>query len=321
MSDKPKVCVAIHIEDDLKAKISDVCDMHVVSSNDELMATVGDAEGVLGSPRIKADAAFFDAAPELRVFSTCSVGYDPVDVPEATSRGIVVCHTPGVLNNAVANLTQGMVFALALRLFPNEAHVRGGGWGRREQAPPLGNDIQGKTFGVIGFGRIGQEVTRRMQALGMRTLWYDVFDTPHESAPESEYRPLNDLLAESDYVSLHTNLDASSRHLMSTDAFSRMKSTAFLINAARGGLVDQKALAHALETDQIAGAALDVVDPEPPEVDDPFVRLPNLICFPHIGSATEETRRAMRELAVQNTLDVLAGKRPPAPVNPEVMDR
>jgi len=320
VSDKPKVVVSIAIEDDLKEKISAVCDMHTVSSHDELLATVGDAEGVLGSPRNRADAAYFDSAPNLKVHSTCSVGFDAIDVSAATEHGVVICHTPGVLNNAVANLTQGMVFALALRLFPNEAHVRSGKWGRREQAPPLGNDIQGKTFGVVGFGRIGQEVTRRMQALNMRTLWYDVYDTPHESAPESEYRSLNDLLAESDYVSLHTNLDENSRHLMNADAFGRMKSTAFLINTARGGLVDQKALQHALETGQIAGAALDVVDPEPPAENDPFVQLPNLICFPHIGSATEETRRAMRELAVENTLNVLAGKRPPAPVNPEVLD-
>lgn len=320
MSDKPKVVVAIAIEDDLKEKISAVCDMHTVSSHDELLATVADAEGVLGSPRNKADVAYFELAKKLKVHSTCSVGFDAIDVAEATKQGVAVCHTPGVLNNAVANLTQAMVFMLALRLIPNEAHVRSGKWGRREQAPPLGNDIQGKTFGVIGFGRIGQEVTRRMQALNMKTVWYDVFDTPHESAPESAYRSLDDLLAESDYVSLHTNLDEKSRHLINADALRRMKSTAYLINTARGGLVDQKALHHALEIGEIAGAALDVVDPEPPEEDDPFLQLPNLICFPHIGSATEETRRAMRELAVENVLSVLAGKRPPAPVNPEVLD-
>jgi glyoxylate reductase len=224
-----------------------------------------------------------------------------------------------VLNAAVANLTLSMIFALALKLFGNEAHVRSGGWSRREKGPGLGIDIQGKTFGVIGFGRIGQEVTRRVQALGMRTIWYDVFDTPHESAPESEYRSLDALLTESDFVSLHTNLSESSHHMIGAAELDRMKSSAFLINTARGPLVDQKALTHALETDQIAGAALDVFESEPPDPEDPIVRLPNAICFPHIGSATVETRRAMRELAVQNTLDVLAGKRPPAPVNPEVL--
>jgi phosphoglycerate dehydrogenase-like enzyme len=212
-----------------------------------------------------------------------------------------------------------LIFALALKLFENESYVRNGGWARRDPLPSLGMDIQGKTLGVIGFGRIGQEVTRRMQALGMRTLWYDIFDQPHPSAPKSEYRPLDALLAESDFVSLHTNLDASSRHLIGTAQLALMKPTAFLINTARGPLVDQPALTHALKTGQIAGAALDVLEREPPDPDDPIVQLPNVICFPHIGTATVETRRAMRELAVRNLLAVLAGERPPAPVNPEVL--
>jgi glyoxylate reductase len=180
-------------------------------------------------------------------------------------------------------------------------------------------DIQGRTLGVIGFGRIGQEVTRRMQALGMKALWYDIFDTPHPSAPASQYRPLFDLLAEADFVSLHTNLDESTRHLIGAAELERMKPTAFLINTARGPLVDQAALTHVLQTGRIAGAALDVLEKEPPSEEDPIFRLPNVICFPHIGTATAETRRAMRELAVENLLAVLTGKRPPAPVNPEVL--
>jgi len=134
-----------------------------------------------------------------------------------------------------------------------------------------------------------------------------------------EYRPLDALLAESDFVSLHTNLDESSHHLINADALAKMKPTAFLINTARGPLVDQKALTAALQANQIAGAALDVLEAEPPAEDDPIFTLPNVICFPHIGTATEETRRLMRELAVENLLTALAGKRPPAPVNPEVL--
>lgn len=322
MSTKPKINVIVHIEDDLKAQLEAACDVRYLdfgSSRAELLAAMQDVEGVLATPRVRGDAEFFDAAPKLRVLSTTSVGYDPFDIPEATKHGVVVCHTPGVLTDAVANLTTSIVLNLALRIFENEAYVRSGGWAKNAARPGLGIDVQGKTFGVIGFGRIGQEVTRRMQALGMKTIWYDVFDTPHPAAPKSEYRPLDALLAESDFVSLHTNLDDSSRHLIGAAELAKMKPTAFLVNTARGGLVDQAALTQALQNGTIAGAGLDVLESEPPAADDPIYTLPNVICFPHIGSATHETRRAMRELAVENLLAVLAGKRPPAPVNPEAM--
>ncbi|MDP6039969.1 MAG: D-glycerate dehydrogenase [Candidatus Latescibacteria bacterium] len=318
---KPKVYLAVALEDDLMSQISAKCDLHDLGrfTREELLEAIHDAEGVLGSPRVKADTEFFDAAPKLRVLCTTSVGFDAIDVDEATKRGVVVCHTPGVLTGAVANLTLSMILGLALRLFPNEAHVRSGNWSARKPAPPLGTDIQGKTLGVIGYGRIGQEVTQRMQNLGMHTLWYDIFDDPPESAPKSEYKPLNDLLAESDFVTLHTNLSESTHHLIGEAELNQMKPEAFLINTARGGLVDQLALTRALQSGQIAGAALDVFESEPPDPDDPIFRLPNVIGFPHIGSATEETRRAMRELSVENLLIGLEGKVPPAPVNPEVI--
>lgn len=322
MSTKPKVYVIVPIEEDLENRIRAACDVEkidIMAPRELMLNTIRDAEGILLTPRVRADPEFFDAAPKLKVISTTSVGYDPFDIPAATQRGVVVCHTPGVLSAAVANLTMGCIFSLALKLFENEPYVRSGGWARREKPPALGMDIQGKTLGVIGFGRIGQEVTRRMQALGMKTIWYDIFDQAHPSAPQSHYRPLNELLAEADFVSLHTNLDNSSRHLIGAAELARMKPTAYLINTARGPLVDQKALAHALQTGQIAGAALDVLEKEPPDADDPIFTLPNVICFPHIGTATQETRRAMRELAVENLLAALAGKRPPAPVNPEVL--
>jgi glyoxylate reductase len=323
LSAKPVVVVLVPIEDDLLDLIRAECEVRILPNTtprEELLAAMSDVDGVLLSPRVPADAAFFDAASKLRVLSTTSVGFDPFDIPEATKHGVVVCHTPGVLTAAVANVTMALIFNLTLRLFDNEKFVRSGGWARREQAPPLGHDIQGKTLGVIGYGRIGQEVTRRMQALGMKTLWYDVFDTPHPDAPKSEFRALDDLLAESDFVSLHTNLDEGSRHLIGAETLSKMKASAFLINTARGGLVDQVALTEALRSGTIAGAALDVLESEPPSEDDPIYTLPNVICFPHIGTATEETRRLMRELAVENLLSVLNGKRPPAPVNPEVLE-
>ena len=322
MSNKPKVYVIVPIEDDLKAQISANCDVHYLDpalSRQELLTTIADAEGILLTPRVRADKEFFDAAPHLKVISSTSVGYDPFDIPEATRHEVVVCNTPGVLTGAVANLTLALMLNITLRLRENEAFVRNGGWSRREKPPALGFDIQGKTLGVIGFGRIGQEVTRRMQMLGMKTIWYDVFETAHPSAPKSERRTLDQLLAESDYITLHTNLDDGSRHLIGAAELAKMKPTAFLINTARGGLIDQKALTAALQNNAIAGAALDVLEAEPPAADDPIFTLPNAICYPHIGSATEETRRAMRELAVENMLAVLAGKKPPAAVNPEVL--
>lgn len=268
MSGKPKINVLVPLEDDLMAKLTAACEVRLVditAPRTELLAAIRDVQGVLLNPHVRADREFFAAAPNVRVLSTTSVGYDPFDIPEATKHGVVVCHTPGVLTNAVANLTMGFVFTLALRLFPNEAYVRSGGWARREVAPPLGMEIQGKTFGVIGFGRIGQEVTRRMQALGLRTLWYDVFDTPHPSAPKSEYRSLDQLLAESDFVSLHTNLDSGSRHLIGV---------AELAEDETDGLPDQHGSvagwsmmwrSPALQTGVIAGAGLDVLESEPPD--------------------------------------------------------
>lgn len=324
MSNKPKINVIVPIEEDLMERLHAACDVRQLefgTDRAEILAAMRDVEGVLLTPRVRADAEFFDAAPNLRVLSTTSVGYDPFDIPEATKHGVVVCHTPGVLTDAVANLTTALVLNLALRLNENEPYVRSGGWAKGDvPRPGLGIDLQGKTFGVIGFGRIGQEVTRRMQAFKMRTVWYDVFDTPHPDAPESEYRPLDALLAESDFVSLHTNLDDSSRHLIGESELTKMKPTAYLINTARGGLVDQAALTEALQGGAIAGAGLDVLESEPPAADELIYTLPNVICYPHIGSATHETRRAMRELAVENLLAVLAGERPPAPVNPQVLE-
>lgn len=322
MSGKPKINVIVPLEADLLAQLHAACEVRQLDFNTpraDLLAAMHDAEGILLTPRVRADAEFFDAAPKLRVLSTTSVGYDPFDIPEATKHGVVVCHTPGVLTDAVANLTTAITLTLALRLNENESYVRNGRWARREPLPGLGIDLQGKTFGVIGFGRIGQEVTRRMQAFKMKTIWYDVFATAHPSAPPSEYRPLDQLLAEADFVSLHTNLDTNSRHLIGKAQLAKMKPTAYLVNTARGGLVDQVALTEALQTGVIAGAGLDVLESEPPTLDDPIYTLPNVVCYPHIGSATHETRRAMRELAVENLLAVLAGKRPPAPVNPEVL--
>ncbi|AWT59849.1 MAG: Glyoxylate/hydroxypyruvate reductase B [Candidatus Moanabacter tarae] len=321
MKNNQKVHLALQLETDLKEKLNalfQVTEENPDASKSEILSAIADVEGILGFPNLSMDADFFDAAPNLRVLSLASVGYDFVDVDAATKRGIVICNTPGVLTNAVANLTISMIFIITRKLIENETFVRTGGWARGKPAPALGTDIEGKVLGLIGFGRIGQEVARRAQALGMKTLWYDVFDTLPDGAPNSDYRKLDNLLEESDFVSLHTNLSPSARHLIGEVQLDKMKETAYLINTARGPLVDQSSLTKALKSGTIAGAALDVFESEPTAENEPITQLTNAYCFAHIASGTEETRRAMRELALQNLIAVLSGNHPPAPVNPEV---
>ena len=322
MVEHPTVCIFPDFEPDLVAAIEESCRVRFVdmaSPRIHQLAALHDAQGVLLNPLTPADREFFEAAPRLRVLSTASVGYDTIDVGEATRRGVVVCHTPGVLTAAVADLTMVLIIALARRMFDNERYVRSGGWAQHEAPPELGMDVDGKTLGVVGFGRIGQEVTRRMQGLGMRTLWYDAVSDPHPQAPASRYRPLHALLGESDFVTLHADLNEDSRHLIGTEELRLMKPTAYLVNTARGALVDQSALTQALRCGTIAGAALDVLETEPPDLGEPLLDLPNVVCLPHIGTATTQTRRHMRELAVENLLTALAGETPPAVVNPEVV--
>ena len=320
---RPVICVATPVEAEFLARLEAVGDVRRVEptvSDEELHAALGGAHGVIMSPLRVAGAALFDAAPDLRVVAGTGVGYDNFDVALASERGIAICNTPGVLNEAVTDLTMTLIVALARQLFPYEDYARSGRWAGRAPRLPLGHDIRGKVLGVVGFGRIGREVTRRMQSLGMRTLWTDVFDKLPDGSPESEYRPLDDLLRESDFVSLHTDLNPSSHGLIGKRELALMRRDAYLLNTSRGPVVDQSALREALEAGSIAGAALDVLEDEPPDPADPLPSMPNVIVTPHIGTATEETRYLMRELAVNNVVAVLAGEMPPAIVNPEVIN-
>ena len=285
----------------------------------EIVEALRGTDAVLLRPGVTIDEQVLAAAPDLKVVATTSVGYNTFDVDLLTNHGVALCNTPGVLNAAVADLTVAMLLMLSRDLMRLEAFSRSGAWGRREPLPPLAHDPAGHTLGVVGFGRIGREVTRRGQALGMKTLWYDVFDQPPPDAPDRTYRPMDDLLRESDFVSIHTDLNPSSTHMIGEREIGLMRPNAYLINTARGSVVDQKALTRALEAGAIAGAALDVLEDEPPDPDEPIVKLPNVITFPHVGTHTEETRKAMRGLAVDNVLAVLAGKEPPAIVNPSVL--
>jgi len=279
------------------------------------------AEGLLCSNQIPIPAALMDAAPHLRVISGFGVGYNNVDIEVATARGIAVCNTPGVLSAAVADLTIGMIVMASRRLFANAAFVREGGWARGEAAPGLGWDLAGKTLGLIGFGRIGKAVAERARPFGLRVIYFDEFPDAGSGWDDCSACLLDELLAQSDIVSLHVNLTKATHHIISARTLALMKPTAWVINTSRGPVIDQPALAHALANGTIAGAVLDVLEDEPPAPDDPILTLPNAIVFPHIGSATVETRAAMLDLAVANFVAVMSGQRPPECVNPEVLER
>ena len=267
------------------------------------------------------DDALLRQMPRLRVVSNFAVGVDNIDLEACTRRGIPVGHTPGVLTDAVADLTWALILAVTRGIFSAARDAREGRWGMWAPTQWLGVDLRGKTLGIVGFGQIGQAVARRALGFGMRVLY-----TSRKAKPEAERElgarrvPLETLLSESDVVSLHVPLTPETRHLIDESALRRMKPTAYLVNMARGGVVDTAALVRALQEGWIAGAALDVTDPEPLPPDHPLYRLPNCVITPHIGSATRETRKAMALLACENLLLGLQGKPLRHCANPEVYD-
>jgi glyoxylate reductase len=251
-------------------------------------------DGLLALLTDRIDAALIEASPDLRVISNYAVGSDNVDLDAATARGIPVGITPDVLTEATADLAFAGLLAAARRLPEAMAAVREGRWQTWEPDWLLGHDVHGATLGIVGYGRIGQAVARRAEGFSMRIL-----ATPR--------MPLDEVLTQSDAVTLHVPLTSETRHLIDADALARMKPTAILVNTARGGVVDQEALARALHRGEIAGAALDVTDPEPLPPDHPLLDAPNLLVLPHIGSATHTARERMADLAVDNLLAGLAG--------------
>jgi glyoxylate reductase len=252
------------------------------------------------------DAPFLQANPQLKVIANYAVGLDNVDLAAAHAQGIAVGNTPDVLTDATADLAFALMLAAARRLPQSERAVREGQWGTWQPDGFLGADVVGATLGIVGAGRIGQAVARRASGFDMRVL----------KTTSRGGTPLDELLAQSDFVSLHVPLTPQTRHLIDAQALERMKPTAILVNTARGQIVDQRALVDALHAGMIAGAALDVTDPEPLPTDDPLLAAPNVLVIPHIGSATPRTRAAMTDLAVDNLLAGLAGEPLPHPAPP-----
>jgi len=287
-------------------------------TREELVSEVGDVDAVIvGGEKI--DDGIFEAARNLKVVSRFGVGYDNVNVDAATRRGILVTYTPGVLSDAVAELTMGLVLCLSRSLLSADAFLRSGEWHRGGRFP-LMMDLVGKELGLVGLGRIGSEVARRAKAFGMRLLYYDLIRNPRlEEGLQIAYLPLEELLRLSDFVSIHVALTDRTRKMIGSRELSLMKKTAYLVNTSRGGVVDQAALYEALKDRRIAGAALDVFEREPVPADDPLLKLENVVVVPHIGSATVETRRKMAITAAENVVRVLRGEPPLFAVNPEVL--
>jgi glyoxylate reductase len=283
----------------------DVWPERLPPSYEELRRRTGDVEGLLSLLTDRVDAELIDGSPQLRAISNYAVGYDNIDVQAATAREIAVGNTPDVLTETTADLAFALLLAAARRLPEAAASVAEGDWLTWEPARYLGYDLHGATLGIVGMGRIGRALAKRAEGFDMTIL----------STSASSTTTLEELLAGSDFVSLHCPLTAETHHLIDADALAMMRPNAILINTARGPIIDQAALVAALERGAIAGAALDVTDPEPPPADDPLLSAPNLIVVPHIGSATHATRERMADLAVDNLLAALAGEPMPHAVS------
>jgi glyoxylate reductase len=279
---------------------------------DELHALVAGAEGVVTMLHDRVDGAFLDAAgAQLRVVANIAVGYDNIDVDAVRERGVVVTNTPGVLTDATADLAIALLLAVTRRLGEGERLIRADtGWAWAIDFM-LGTSLQGKTLGIVGYGAIGRATAARARAFGMEIAYHQRHEA--EDAGDATFLPLGELLASSDAVSLHCPLTPETRHLVDRDALARMKSSAYLVNTARGPIVDEAALAEALAERVIAGAGLDVFEEEP-KVHPGLLGLDNVVLVPHLGSATVETRLAMADLAARNVVAVLGGEPPLTPV-------
>lgn len=320
---KPKVYVTRLIPDDGMKLLYDKCEVTVnphdrVATRQELIDNIKGKDAMLCLLTDTIDAEIMDANPNVKIIANYAVGFNNIDVKAATQRGIPVSNTPGVLTDTTADMAWTLIMSTARRVVEGDKFTRAGkykGWG------PLllvGQDVHHKTLGIIGFGRIGQTVAKRAAGFDMKILYYDVNKMPEVAQKyNAEYRELDDLLRESDIISLHVDLNDSTRHLISEREFGLMKDTAYLINTARGPVVDENALVQALKNNRIAGAGLDVFENEP-ALAPGLAELDNVVIPPHIASATRETRGAMARIAAENVIAALEGRKPPTIVNPEV---
>ena len=290
---------------------------------DQLLAEVKGKVGAVTLLTDKVDDEFLDAAgDQLVIVANFAVGFDNIDIPACTRRGVLASNTPDVLTETTADTSWALLMAAARRVVEGDRFLR-----RREPwiwgpLMMLGQDLNGRVLGIVGFGRIGQAMARRARGFGMNVIYYDTFRPPPEveRGLGAEFRELEDLLAEADLVTLHTNLSPETHHLINEERLARMKPTAVLVNTSRGPVIDEAALARALKEGQIFAAGLDVFEKEP-DVHPDLLELENVVVIPHLGSATVDTRIAMGMLAAENLISALEGRKPPTLLNPEVWDQ
>ena len=325
---KPKVFIARRIFQEAIDMIAaeaevDLWQDELPPPYETLQDKTASADGLLCLLTDKIDTQLMDAAPNLRAISQIAVGFENIDVAEATRRGIPVGYTPGVLTGTTADMAFALLMAGARRLVEGAEAVKAGKWKTWHPLHYLGPDVFGGTLGILGMGRIGLEMAKRAQGFDMPILYYDVFRRPEEVEEQYNltFAPLDTVLKESDFVSVHVNLTPDTYHFIGAREMEMMKSTSVLVNAARGPVIDPKALYVALRDGQIGAAALDVTEPEPIQMDDPLLTLSNCIIVPHIASASVPTRLRMSTMAAENLIAGLKGQPMPNCVNPEVYNQ
>ncbi len=319
---KPRIVITREIFDDVIDYLKPHCDVDANQADvpytpDALAARLARGDGLMCALTDKIDAALIARAPQLKVVANIAVGYNNIDVPACTARGIKVTNTPGVLDDSTADLAFALMLSTARRITEVESYIRKGEWTGWKLKQWLGVDVHHATLGIIGMGRIGQAIAKRAAGFDMKVIYHN----RKRVSPEIETRvnaahmSMDELLAQSDFIILQMPYSPDTHQLIGAAQLAKMKPTAILINSTRGGVVDDKALIHALKTGVIRAAGLDVFEGEP-KLDRGFLELKNVVLTPHIGSSTEATRRAMAMTAAQNLVAALSGQKPPNWVNP-----
>jgi glyoxylate reductase len=324
MTAKPKIFLTRPLFDSPRAILQDHFEVDYWKPAEriprgELIASVRDKEALVCLLTEKIDDELLAAGPKLRMVANVAVGFDNIDVPACTRRGVVASNTPGVLDETTADFAWTLLMSVARRVVEGDNLARSGNWKGWDLDQLCGTDVWGKTLGILGFGRIGRAVARRARGFKMRVIYNDAVRVAPEIENElgAKFVDFNQTLAESDFLSLHVPLLPETRHLISSPQLARMKPGAFLINTSRGPVIDEPALVTALENNKIAGAALDVFENEP--AIHPGLRRPNVVLAPHIASASIETRTKMACIAAENVIALFQGRTPPNALNPEVL--
>jgi glyoxylate reductase len=321
---KPKVLATHGLFDPARKILQENCEVEYWEKaerppREEVLRRVKDKEALVCLLTEKVNDELLQASPKLKIAANVAVGFDNIDVAACTKRGVVATNTPGVLDETTADFAWTLLMAVARRLLEGDALARSGNWKGWDLDQLVGTDVWGKTLGIVGFGRIGRAMARRASGFQMKVIYTDAVRAPGDVEKElrAEFREMNPLLAEADFISVHTPLLPETRGLFNAEKFGRMKRTAFLINTSRGPVVEEEALVAALESGRIAGAALDVFEKEP--AIHPGLRRANVVLAPHIASASLETRTKMAVMAAENVVALLQGRRPVNVLNPEAL--